>query len=469
MIKHLSIIAILALFAIDASSQVSFLKKDQIAVKYRLSAVDIVSVASEYRLLYFDNDVIDKKTLVAQYDSLGNLITSTKLTNSYNGSPDDFQYLSNGNILLNGTSGYTNYNYVYEPNGNVIWSKSKDSNFSVRQAREYVEGSIVGQGEFFDPNGEVHAYSYSRLDLAGDTVWNVPDWKLFSKAKNDSVGFWMVSHTYFLGHYYSIWRDASLTNNVLFKIDTTGRLIKSDTLAESQVIEIIGTPKGVLVFSSKKNHWEGGYSVGLLDQNFQYKWRIKRDDTHQNFVNDVVVDSRNEKVYILESHRIANSNFISKIKNISLQGVEMKTFEFNTLRDTLAFSKLDLGIESGFILTGTTLKLSPWESIIAKTTANAEIESSEISIEFLSSNAYESILPRIITIFPNPTSSSLSISMGIESAIRYGLINSTGQSVKSGNFQKTTQLDVSDLPNGIYFLQLQGEGVRETRKVVISR
>jgi hypothetical protein len=73
------------------------------------------------------------------------------------------------------------------------------------------------------------------------------------------------------------------------------------------------------------------------------------------------------------------------------------------------------------------------------------------------------------TIFPNPTYSFFTISTTQLGALEYTLHSPNGQVVGNGSFEESTQVDVSQLPVGLYFLQVQGEGVLERRKVVIQR
>ncbi|MCB0482866.1 MAG: T9SS type A sorting domain-containing protein [Flavobacteriales bacterium] len=73
-----------------------------------------------------------------------------------------------------------------------------------------------------------------------------------------------------------------------------------------------------------------------------------------------------------------------------------------------------------------------------------------------------------IEVFPNPTSSTLNISSLTSPELQYIIQYVGGQILIEGQFQSSTQIDVSDFPNGMYFLQIKGEGILETRKVIIS-
>ena len=71
-----------------------------------------------------------------------------------------------------------------------------------------------------------------------------------------------------------------------------------------------------------------------------------------------------------------------------------------------------------------------------------------------------------ISVYPNPANSMLSIA----SAERcdYRLINSTGQEVAIGSVQGLKQINVSDLPRGVYFLHLTTGTKAMTEKIVVK-
>ncbi|MCB0482087.1 MAG: T9SS type A sorting domain-containing protein [Flavobacteriales bacterium] len=71
-------------------------------------------------------------------------------------------------------------------------------------------------------------------------------------------------------------------------------------------------------------------------------------------------------------------------------------------------------------------------------------------------------------IYPNPTSQFIHIELSQNQTLEYSFLNLNGQSLLQGNFEQSTQINVSNLPNGLYFLHLQGEGILETRKIVVQ-
>ncbi|MFM7054913.1 MAG: T9SS type A sorting domain-containing protein, partial [Bacteroidota bacterium] len=75
-------------------------------------------------------------------------------------------------------------------------------------------------------------------------------------------------------------------------------------------------------------------------------------------------------------------------------------------------------------------------------------------------------------VFPNPTGDKLSLEIlasnwNPSTIIRYKLVDNAGRRVAKGAFTgRQTELDLSDLPSGLYILELVTEGVVLQRKVV---
>jgi len=79
------------------------------------------------------------------------------------------------------------------------------------------------------------------------------------------------------------------------------------------------------------------------------------------------------------------------------------------------------------------------------------------------------------TIYPNPTSANLSISLSLDkpSSINYTLFNSLGQSIISNKIDQqvgeaTLTLETSNLPSGMYILNLSVAGEKITEKIIVE-
>ncbi|SRR5690554_1360819 len=73
-----------------------------------------------------------------------------------------------------------------------------------------------------------------------------------------------------------------------------------------------------------------------------------------------------------------------------------------------------------------------------------------------------------VQVYPNPTDGILIIDSDSQSMIiNYFILNLNGSIVKNGNIgQNYTEINISDLSNGIYFLKIENENSTEFRKIV---
>jgi len=74
-----------------------------------------------------------------------------------------------------------------------------------------------------------------------------------------------------------------------------------------------------------------------------------------------------------------------------------------------------------------------------------------------------------LTIYPNPTTGTVSINFGDELVDRLTILNTVGKEVYSSNTKNlhSLKLDLSDLPAGVYFVELSsGEGTLTKRLIV---
>ncbi|BDS10723.1 T9SS type A sorting domain-containing protein [Aureispira anguillae] len=139
-------------------------------------------------------------------------------------------------------------------------------------------------------------------------------------------------------------------------------------------------------------------------------------------------------------------------------------------------------IHSFDLATGTMLDIAP-EGLIFVPAAeshnnkNMLIVSNEVSgttviyeVEDLLSSLRLTNSVNEISVYPNPTQHQLTIDLGqeLDGSVNYQLINGIGQELKNGQLGETqSTLEISDLPNGIYYLTLRNaEQLLFTQKVV---
>lgn len=60
-----------------------------------------------------------------------------------------------------------------------------------------------------------------------------------------------------------------------------------------------------------------------------------------------------------------------------------------------------------------------------------------------------------ISIYPNPTSDFITIKTAENSNVNYEIIDMMGKKLNFGSFQFSTTIDITNLTNGIYYVQLK--------------
>lgn len=74
-----------------------------------------------------------------------------------------------------------------------------------------------------------------------------------------------------------------------------------------------------------------------------------------------------------------------------------------------------------------------------------------------------------LTIFPNPTSSFINLELpeGYSSSLNYRILDLKGSELMSGNFVKSTNIDVSTLASGVYFVKIEDSKSISIKKLII--
>ena len=75
----------------------------------------------------------------------------------------------------------------------------------------------------------------------------------------------------------------------------------------------------------------------------------------------------------------------------------------------------------------------------------------------------------LISIYPNPVESTLNIALDLNESASVSLINTNGQVVLFDTFTFTTNLNVANLSNGVYFLRIQTENGVAHHKIQVSK
>ena len=161
------------------------------------------------------------------------------------------------------------------------------------------------------------------------------------------------------------------------------------------------------------------------------------------------------------------------------EGISLKKFPLNH-KDSMGhyryytITNLQKTLEGGFALTfeHPSVTDAPWYLVV--TDSNMLINSKPFWHKFYSGDTNKTIeisedgQKFSVGVFPIPVDEKLNISFNKSLNASFELRALNGLTLLIGQFENSVRLDVSNIPNGIYFLQIRGEGILETRKVIVS-
>ncbi|MEM9547169.1 MAG: T9SS type A sorting domain-containing protein [Bacteroidota bacterium] len=86
--------------------------------------------------------------------------------------------------------------------------------------------------------------------------------------------------------------------------------------------------------------------------------------------------------------------------------------------------------------------------------------------EDLITSIQENSIEREITIFPNPTSGTVSINCSIETSGKFSLLDNTGRTILTQNLKQKNEIDLVNLPSGVYLLEIKTVNGDWTEKLI---
>lgn len=72
---------------------------------------------------------------------------------------------------------------------------------------------------------------------------------------------------------------------------------------------------------------------------------------------------------------------------------------------------------------------------------------------------------KTISVFPNPTKSSISIK-NIDRETAYKIFNINGKEIKQGVISESNEISIKELSKGIYFIELENENILTVKKII---
>ncbi len=457
------------LFCCESGFSQSFLKKNQFVSDKIYGTIPFV-LENEYWVLCNEYIRQDRYNLVlAKYDRDGALKQSTNLTKTSAFLSLEKAELLDSNRLfvvlsepdVNNKRKYQNL--IYNSIGQVIWSSKLDSCYTdIKVITDSLYQASFSSFEYDTTSGsyiatESRTHILNRRGVKIMSLVGTYDEMLLNNA------------------YFGIKRSESeKLHNKMYKFSLNGVFEDSLNINEVPCQQIVPYKSYFLVWGRRFDTINPGYESVI--SKFAYDGK-KLDSL-------VLAKGSANTLSILKGNSGKNLLVYNWLPN-SISFWQSQLYSFNeNLDTTLKFTyKIDSShfsfsgsfiCEDGGVFGTATHWNQPYQFNIMKTDSIGQVLNSDYlgGVTFLGNGVkVENIDFSDITklsAYPNPVNSTLFVSSDTPDAMDYILTNINGQLLFNGQFTNSMKLEVANTPNGIYFLQIQGEGFTETRKIIVS-
>ncbi len=167
---------------------------------------------------------------------------------------------------------------------------------------------------------------------------------------------------------------------------------------------------------------------------------------------------------------IAMMDYIELTKNDASIDIEVTLNDFDPNGDALTISILDSALHGDISTNGTEISYTVDTDYIGKDSLQYEIcdasscDSAWVMIMINDISGIDFSTEKEVTLYPNPTNGIIQI-VGIENGV-YTVLDLDGRSVEQGYLAVNGQIDLSQHPSGVYFIQLMDTDDISTVKVI---
>ncbi|MGB0391959.1 MAG: T9SS type A sorting domain-containing protein [Salibacteraceae bacterium] len=402
---------------------------------------------------------------------------------------DNLFLIGGGAVNSNSNANYTNHTMLSDSNGTLLF---------FRHLTEQLKHETKTSDTSFLAIEGTHITYLTHFNTKGDTIWQMPFAHLLDIATLDSNYKFQLQKLECVENECHTWlTHKSIEEQIIIHFNpSNGQVNSRDTL------QINGFVKGNRV---KTKGWDGYVivagdsintrTISLLDLMFNKDWGIQYYEDLGVDLRYAFVNNDSNLVYSVwhtSPYKSTTINYsshtYSRVYTVNKIGVVNSAVQyFDTIREYRC-SPVHQFEDGGYLMNIQSYYhiAESFGSLIARSKPDGTIidtnswagkgpfkdvslfdpfeQKDSVNISVLESNLGNCEL----SIYPNPSHSSLTISIEASNKIEYSLQNLNGQVISSDSFEKETVLDVSNLSSGLYFLQIQGEGILETRKIIVS-
>lgn len=367
-----------------------------------------------------------------EYDSLGYLIFENKcewtisIINWWGKYQHEYAYDSGGNRISHSEHGWNPDLREWQPDLKEEWDyqSSRSQVFYINYIWDSNINNWVNKGKWtrsINSNpGWVQEICHIWLPV--DSIW-IEDRK--KERVYDDSGIWTSEKTYNWSVAKNDWEKAAWQERGL---DNNNYL----------VLDII------YIWDSSNNDW-AGYDKKEMDYDASGNQilLITYDWSSQDF--KWLKDSKTERYFDLSQNKASEEFYKWNTVNARWTGIDKSAWEFDTDSDLVVYSDFDWKIESEI-----------W-NLETKSFYYYQSSSSDPSL----------FVKNDILIYPNPNSGIINIS-GLSQPAEIKVFSIQGILLKTFT-QVENRIDVSELPVGIYIMNLENEEIRVVKRIVVEK
>ena len=407
-----------------------------------------------------------------------NIIINTKQSNGYSVSDNNGDYTIYTNVFGDTLRAINNYNYAtVTPQFYEVTTTDTAKNFGF-YIKPNVNELAITLSTLQSPSPGFTYYLYITYKNNGTTtldgtIYLSPDGHLDYISANQSP--------IFLNNDSIIWEFSNLspleerTIIVLFDLPTNINLgtsigngvtifpIQNDTVPSNNHYSMKEIVIGSVDPNDKKANPELGISLAEIanHQAMEYTIRFQNtgtDTAHTVIITDTIEDKLNMQTFsVLSSSHNYHYTINNRVVNFIFDNILLPDSNTNET-ESHGFVKYSIEAQTNLILddyiTNTAYIYFDYnEAVITNTTSTQVIEQSYVKPL--------TKIPSEVYIYPNPTSNIFTVIS--KNIIEIELINSLGTTVLK---TKKNKIDISNLPNGIYFIKIKFDNSSITKKII---
>ncbi|MCB0480772.1 MAG: T9SS type A sorting domain-containing protein [Flavobacteriales bacterium] len=420
--------------------------------------------------------------VLAEYNRNGDFVQKTTfLKQYYDLTVGQWLSFSNGNILFlgdgqnpNSGTDYQNFSVLFDKTGNVIQRLHHDSSFthiaknndSSFYGIDYLDSSCVGL-----------------YNSVGKALWRKSMKTLLQLQPTDTILNYKFHNIKSYNDYFLlVYLDKRIDKYRFLKFNQSASKLTEDTIELNGLHDFQPAWGGYVVNTRYTDTVE---YVKYINKESQIVWEKQHFAKKMVWYNSMFINNSNRIVvpvvftYPDSSKVYSNQHYFTRVFIYDSLGNETDIYEYRMKNYAVNMSVIDQFSDGGYFLGyGSYAQLADLHgSLMCRTNKKGEIPDSsfygyaafpDVSVKDSSISVARLKKVSSIHVYPNPSKTHLTVSTSGRGTMKVKMQNIGGEVLLECSFKTQIDIDISNFPNGLYFLEILGEGILETKKMIIS-